>query len=76
MSQKEERITEEGFGRKENIREYCTVWKNIEGVHNSVVHFLKEKSFFLFIKDHLHFCILSTQIKTVCQTKIVIRIKI
>ena len=48
MSQKEERITEEGFGRKENIREYCTVWKNIEGVHNSVVHFLKEKSFFIY----------------------------
>ena len=38
--------------------------------------FLKEKSFFLFLKDRLNDCILSTQIKTVFQTKIAIRIKI
>ena len=39
--------------------------------------FFKGKKFFLFMKnDHLIFCILSAQIKTVFQTKIAIRIKI
>ena len=38
--------------------------------------FLKGKKFFLFIKDHLNYCILSTHIEIVFQIKIVIPIKI
>ena len=56
--------------------------KTTNGFNNSrcdqccAFQFFKGEKFFLFIKIHSNYCILSTQIKTVFQTKFAIRIKI